>query len=405
MKNLFKTPLILIAIMFIAFQSCEKKDLFDNSDSVLEELKYDLVDLDLKTHDQNINNLINISYNEDDKKMNEYFYALAESLTDLVKDPKFNQDVINYAKQRDDAAASLITLLNNKNYADKVSIELTDKGFSFEKIANNFTYNNGKYTEKYIPCIFIPNLETCNPELQPILSPNIELNADLDEKYENCIIAWYFTKEGERKEIIINEEDALKTKNPIFIIANAEENFTKGNSLVETEFIENKSTKGIAFSTNEYRINYRYEGSGDSEFAISAGRIVATGSAYNILRKDNGDYVSTKVITSVDKDDISKDLSQWEQFSSNYTPYNENFIFYNTYERDWNNTDKSLGHAVSQNGGNLYLYGKRKYESEWYAWDPETLSSHEVDIEYIENSWAIWYTSLKTKLRFWKIVY
>ncbi len=334
--NLLKLKSILLAItvLVITLQSCEKKDLLQNSDPIFENIKYELIALDLKTHDQSIGDLINLSFNEDDKKMNEYFYALAESLTDLVKDPRFNKDVIDFARKRDDDAANLISLLSNKSYANEVSKKLAKKGLTFENISKNFTYNNGKYIEKYIPCIYIPNLKTCDPKLQPILSPNIELNADINEKYENHIIAWYFTKEGERKEIIINEEDAIKTKNPVFIIANAEENFTKGQNLSEPIIIDKKTKGGIYFSTNEYRINYRYERSGNSEFAISAGRIASNGSAYNILKKDNGSYTSTKDIRSVSKNDIGKDLSHWEQFSSNYTPYNQNFIFYNTYERE-----------------------------------------------------------------------
>src|SRR5690606_15986983 len=47
-------------------------------------------------------------------------------------------------------------------------------------------------------------------------------------------------------------------------------------------------------------------------------------------------------------------------------PYASNCLYWNTYERDWFNSSKLLGHA-SKNGGDIYLYGNRKYFNEWYA--------------------------------------
>jgi len=366
---------------------------------------YDINDVNLRANTQDIQQLMQNPIDKDDEKMNSFFYELAISVSDLIMNPEFNKYAINLAKKRDDNSANLIILMkNNPKFADIINNRLSSKGLSFNDICNNFTHNNGKNIEKYIPVIFIPNLKTLNVKKQPILSPNIELNCDKNSDLENSIIAWYYSKEGEKKEIIINEEDAEKTTNPIFIIANAEENFKKNTGLIQDDIIsDDTKSKTVSFQTHEYMIKYRYERSGNSEFAISAVRINSTGSVSNVLRKDNGDYVSTKDISSVDKNDMGKDLAHWEQFCNNYSPYSDNFIFYNTYERDWNNTDKSLGHAVTQNGGSAYLYGKRRYSSEWYAWDPNTLSNHEVNIQYVYDHWAIWYTSSKTKLRFWKI--
>jgi hypothetical protein len=110
-----------------------------------------------------------------------------------------------------------------------------------------------------------------------------------------------------------------------------------------------------------------------------------------------------KEIASVDKDDIGDQLDHWEQFCSDEVlPHSQNFAFWNTYERDWYSSDKSLGTATA-NGTTIYLAGRRVYTSEWYGIDPNYIAWYPVDFEYIYNSWAKWHENSKGNLRFWRV--
>ena len=81
---------------------------------------------------------------------------------------------------------------------------------------------------------------------------------------------------------------------------------------------------------------------------------------YKIFLLDGG-YTTWKEIQSVDKNDIGDQLSHWEQFCNlEVEPYDENFAFWNTYERDWSKSSKSPGDAT-ENDATIYLSSRRRY--------------------------------------------
>lgn len=60
----------------------------------------------------------------------------------------------------------------------------------------------------------------------------------------------------------------------------------------------------------------------------------------------------------------------WHEIG-NFPAAGTNGIF-NYYERDWEQSAKSLGFLTSNAGVNTYMFGERKYFSEWYTYDPLT---------------------------------
>jgi hypothetical protein len=197
----------------------------------------------------------------------------------------------------------------------------------------------------------------------------------------------------------------MKTTHPVFIIDNAEVDITARKKSERIDFALSSRLKSTMttteYSTNEYKINYRYEDSGNSEFCITAALIDENGDAYNILW--DGNVTMWKEIASVNKDDIGDQLHHWEQFcSKEVLPYDQNFAFWNTYERDWYSSDKSLGTATV-NGTTIYLSGNRVYYSEWYGIDPNLIAWYPVDFEYIYEHWAKWNENSKGNLRFWRV--
>jgi len=61
--------------------------------------------------------------------------------------------------------------------------------------------------------------------------------------------------------------------------------------------------------------------------------------------------------------------SDWQAWSNPYTYEYQNgvnMVWYNNYERDWNESQKSLG-VCSANGTNYTLGGNMRFSSEWYG--------------------------------------
>ncbi len=255
--------------------------------------------------------------------------------------------------------------------------------------------------------LLLGNIENADYTKQPIFSSGTYVNNQLagQEHYEDYIVAWFADSEGNFSEILLNEETTLTTTHPIFIIDNAEVEIThRPKSRVKVEQpkqLENMATSW--YSSNEYQINHRYENSTHSEFCITSAQIDEKGLTYLIFRDFNGNDTEWRTLADVHKNDINKLLYRWFSFCRNdVLPFNQNFIFWNTYERDWAKSPKNLGYAT-KNGATIYLYGRRQYTSEWYAYNPAQLANNPVDLNTIYNSWAKWHDNSNGRLKIWRI--
>jgi len=189
-------------------------------------------------------------------------------------------------------------------------------------------------------------MKTCNH-----ISPNIVANSDENPELEDKIVAWYYTESGEKKEILISEEESLKTLNPLFILDNAE-SLSNNKQVATLPSFKSESTsakvQAATFKSNEYRINHRYERSGKSEFTITAYLIKPDGTV-SWIHHSRG----YEIFHNVKKRNIGTDLSGWYFFANKDTPYGSNHYVYNTYERDWNSSPKNLGNYTA-NGTTIF---------------------------------------------------
>lgn len=414
-KNVLKSKLIIAVIGILGLtafmSSCTKETDFVSDGTMNHTLKsvqvsdYSLDNIPILENKQDIKKLLLNPEDRDDEKINNYLYELSLATRDLIKDANFNRVIVELAKKSENQTANLLELEKvAPQYYRAINNKLSDKGISLSSISSDLTHKpvnpNPKFPEtaeieKYVPAIFIPNLDIVDITKQPIISPNIEVDCSNDESIEDNIIAWYYTKDGDLKEILLSEETSLKTTNPLFLFDNASPNVKKNTVEILPPKGSNKST--TAFHSHEYKINYRYESSGKSEFCIIAYRIDPSGTVHWIYNSSGW-----KEIAKVKKNDIGKSLSKWTSHSGNYTPYNQNYVFWNTYERDWNRSKKLIGDPTA-NGTHIYMYGRRKYESEWYAWIPSTVQIHNTDLNYIYWNWARWYNSWKSDYRIWRV--
>ena len=435
---------LFLALAGITIVGCQKEKLETSqspTSSLSKKVEYRLDNIPNLKNEQDIQILLTNPEDKDDEKINNHLYNLSIAVRELIKDKAFNEAIIDLAKKSPTQSANLLDLKTtapqfydkiNQNLAELRNNDFNSSGdYSIESIANNLTHApvapNSDYPEtaeieKYVPAIFIPNLEQINSSLQPIISPNIEVNSAKDESIDDYIVSWYYTPSGELNEIILGEETSLNTSNPLFLIDNAvttletEENkdFVSWNSEPNSSSAKTSSTKStLSFSSYEHSIesnSYRYEPwtSGKSEFAVNAYRIEPNGTVHWIY---NGN--GTKVISDIKKNQIgsirniwSHHASDWKPWSNPWTPnvtqYGVNMVFWNTFERDWNHSPKPLG-TCSANGTTIHLAGRRKYDSEWYAWIPNTANIHYTKFQWIYDNWAHWNNSWKSKFRLWRV--
>ena len=398
---------------------------------------YSLDNIPIVENNQEIEILLTNPEDKDDEKINNYLYELSLATRELTKDANFNNVIIEMARNSENQTANLLMLEEvSPEYYREINSKLSEKGLSIQSIAGNLTHKpvapNPKYPEtakieKYVPAIFVPNLEIADAAKLPIISPNIEVDCRKDESIEDNIVAWYYTEDGDLMEIMLSEETSLITTNPLFLLDNSvttlEVEQKKGPLLLDgpTETSKKdiakakKSNSGttLSFSSHELGITssaYDYESwsGGKSEFAINAYRIEPNGTVHWIY-----DASGTKVIRKISSSEMGSIVYKWSHHASDWQPYSNpwtpnvtqngvNMVFWNTFERDWNRSAKGLG-TCTANGTTIYLAGKRKYDGEWYTWIPSTAQIHYTRFQWINSNWAHWNNSWKANFRLWKV--
>lgn len=349
----------------------------------------------------------------DDERINRSLYEVSVISRDIFKTKEWNELIILTAKRNLSSTINMHELVEKTNLksTNRTIVKLNDK---LQNIDLTYVSRNplkSGVVENYAPAIYVPNIGIADFTKQPIICPGVEVNSELPgtEELEGYIVGWTYSEDDELQEFIFNEETAMNTTHPIFVVTNAcEELMNLSNSYNTKQQVEPvlKSTTGIKFSVSlkECNLNYRFESCGNSEYAVNRWHILPNGvhqGAINGLNK----YEEEK-IAEVDKDDIGKDLTIWFKLAVDEyeDPLADQGIFWNTFERDWWRSPKLLG-SPSLNGTKIYLYGNMHYSSDWYAFDPDDIMESRVDLETLYSSWAIWYESDHAKERLWRTSY
>ncbi len=470
MKKFIKYAGLFAVISFIAV-SCKKDDILDESSNPiqLKEIRYELNNIPLEkvaktSMVQNTNKSNNGNYlydyamlatnpdDADDEKINNLLFKLTEATAPLIKDVNFNQLIISMAANSETQSANLLDLQNTApNYYNQInqnlsvyglSLQLIEDGLTHQPIAPNMDFPETAeleyYVQYYVPSIFVPNIDLADPSLQPLISPNLEVNALEDESLEDNVVGWYYeTAESENvSESLVDEESSLITTNPLFFIDNGVTSVyiapnpnavafygidscmyadsSSGKISSKNNAAANQLTSTKQFHSYEHSIksNYGYESrwSEKSEFAIAHANIKPNGSVVNYF----GGVQGYKVINSIKRNQTYGQMQyKWSyhapevhpQYNSWYFPTVQsgvNYMYWNTFERDWNRGWRGLG-SVTRNGSLIRLQGRMKYSGDWYAWIPSTLWVHNTQFVWIDYDWAHWNNSWKSDFRIWKV--
>lgn len=411
-----KTKLCLLVLIFtfgVTLTSCKKEQLTPENNNAGQSTMFRSIDegIPLIPNPLPIENYFTNPDDADDERIIATLYNMANTSKNLFKDNILNRFIFEKAVLNDNNCADLRQILNSSNIRN-----LVDDKAAFDNLKQivenaDLTHRsqnpegNGEI-ENYIPAIFVANIDNADINKLPVFSAGTYVNNNLlgAEQFQDYIVAWFWNGSN-FVEFILNEEVAQRMTNPLFIFDNAEEEITnrakQRNKFVQPEQPKNMNTAW--YSSYEYQINHRYDNTNHSELCITGAHINENGQPQLICRKPNGTFDNWKKIAEVHKNNINQILYQWEQFCSNdVVPFNQNFIFWNTYERDWAKSPKDLGQA-SRNGITIYLNGRRQYSSEWYAYDPSVLNSNPVDLNTIYWNWAKWHDNSKSRFRIWRI--
>lgn len=354
----------------------------------------------------NIDSYLSNIENEDDRRIKSNLLKIAKEGRELFRDKSYSRQIIENAKLNTNHCQNLLKLSSNTNLKSGdikfdefiTLVENVDLSFHSNSMEKSATINS------YIPAIFVFNSEFADFDKTPLFCVGIEAcnGSSYDEKYENYIVAWYYTDSEELKEILISEDAALKTTNPVFIFDNAEDVMTQLSGTINTSNIEKdeislKSTSSIKeFSSYEFQINKKYDNSPHAELWITGVYVKDNGEA-DFLRGGKGGEIAR-----VAKGDIGKLLYKWVQFKPanvDFEPFYGTHVYFNLFERDWYGSLKNFGIA-NVYGTNYYISGNSSSSSQWYLYDPSE-PMPKVNLSRIYRNWAEWFTSDKCKFRVW----
>jgi len=354
---------------------------------------------------------LNIFEDKDDEKIVRGLYEISVQAFEIFSKGDINPIVLKSAEQNANKTFDLRTLKDQSTMKSSSVefVKLVEMVDNIDLTRNSKKTLKSTETEIYVPAIFVPNADIADYNKRPLICPGVAVNSELDgaEEYEEYIVAWYLDENGEKQEIIINEETAMSTTNPVMIFDNASailcETYDLNINCIKQN--TNKSTQSLGknfWATKEYQINERHEFIGNSEFWITAFHTNENGDGWYTWTDYNVWYGEAQ-IAFVAYNDIGTQLEAWFNFCNvDVEPYNDNYVFYNTYERDWYCSEKPLGTTSEHNGVRMYFTGNMQYTSDWYAYDPDDIDDSRLDFAYIYANWAKWYQNDRTKLRFWR---
>ncbi len=412
MKQTIK--LVFLVLLPLLFTQCEESTL----PQALEESP---IDIPFKLSDHNLDELINSGYNSDIVLLHQNSFLFAKSLVSLYEETDYNKFVKETYDEYNIRSLPFSLLFKNKEYESAFNTQLSSnlrnpmlKGTSNASSTQELYSTFSVESRDQEPTVHLINPEVADFNLPPIISPGLEVEDDSVRGIIDCIVAWYEDEFRDIHQIVISEEEALTSKWPVFVISTIDKkDETKiVNGLFKNEQLNlgqgvKKGTAAInRFSSCEYRLNEQFESSGNCEFCIVTYKVEDTGYSYltDNLYSDNRD--DSKKIADVSFSNIGVDLTHWEDFCPNLTPYSDFYVFFNTFERDWQHSLKNIGtiYYPYYNQPTLWISGNMESSSNWYCNDPSSYTwSDRVDLADIESTWAEFYESDNGHLKIWRV--
>lgn len=414
MKKLTYSALFL-AILGVGIVGCKKEQ---SSERLNENTKieYRLDNIPMIKYLQNYEVAMKSENDADEEKLNRQLFELAEATKDLLKDYAFVELIVRLARESNvetvyfseikDKGLTYYNIINQKLALKGLSVESITANMTHQPILPNLEFPETAELEIYEPSIFVPNVLNVNVNLQALISPNIETEY-IEDDY---IVAWFFNENGVLSETILSEATATQTANPIFILDHSIPKVKMdkiGSYILKTKDATTFTKSGNTyFESTRIKIKsgYRHEqGTGKSEFCIG-GAIVLQGSPpANFLHLTNNNDHSLE-IKEVTKNEVNSSSNVYvtSHHANNFTPYTSSKVYWNTFERDWNRSIKSLGNGTTF-GQEWMFWGRMRFDNDWYQWIPSTVNIHATTFDWFDWQTEIVFTSWKSEYNLTKV--
>lgn len=403
-----------LALVGVSVVACKKEQVVPGQNR---EIEYRLDNIPIIKFQGNQESAVKNEDDADEEKLNGQLLDLANATKDLIKNQTFNALLVQIARESNVETVYYSEIKSvSPDFYNQINQKLAEKSLSIEGITANMTHQpilpNPEFPETgeleiYEPAILVPNASIANANLQSLISPNIETLYN----NEDCILAWFFDENGIQRETVVSEATATETTNPVFIINHA---IPKIKMDKIGEFYEKAKGGGAIPKTSTYfesnkikiKAGYRYE-SGlsqpKSEFCIAGAIVRYNSPPVNFLHLTNNNDQSLK-IKEVTKSqvDASSLINVVSHHAENMTPYSENKVFWNTFERDWNRPVQLFGNGniFSQD---WYVSGRARYANDWYQWIPNTVNIHATPFDWFGWESVVTFESWKSSYNLVKI--
>jgi len=296
-----------------------------------------------------------IQYTEaspEETEVAEHLQQTAEAFKEVFVQPEVSQALTQDAKK-----------------AEHFELKLSDVSHEIPELAPIFENLDSKLLQEfsfegitYYPVLYVPNAKNADFTLPPVVLIGTEAEVDVQD-CEDCIPGWAYDKEGNEIAVLVDEEMAKNSKNPMFILTNG----TDYVSEVPTEEIIQNDEEEIPTSVNpngrveglypifSFQINHRYERTGKSEYYYVT-------SVWGLA----GGESDTKKIAKVSKKDIGV-----VNYSNNYLTTDVSGQHYAlTFEYDWYAGRKKVTltniNGAAGSSGHPEFKVRMKFSNEWY---------------------------------------
>ena len=357
-----------------------------------------------RVNQQEIESLLSLT--EEEESINKNQYLLGLGLKDIMKEEKYYQYIYT---QTERSSINSLLISDFINYFPEVKLKLNNflesKNTSFEKISSELTYKN----IDYLPSFYIPNQINMDVKQAPLFSPGIDADADKDESLEDYLFCWYLDEDNKEYEVVVGENHLESSKPLVTIDLISTDDLALINSNVKIITSENSPElqmkqeatyrNNLEVHSHKFLITQRYESTGRSEFNFMAFFL----SPENTTGYWSGDY--SGYITDVRSNDIGKYQTKWKYWFDE--PRQGTEVAFNTYEYDWNRSQKTLGYIVDNNNAIHSFGAKRRFTTDCYwTTDINNNSNQNNPLNYttILNNWAAWQYGDYGNIRLWKVI-
>ncbi len=359
MKNL----IFAMAALCLILSSCQKDEAILNPTGS-ETTSVQLDNIPLIANPHNVSDYALNPEDAEDEKISKQLLQIGLVARGLFNNNAYNELMINEAKKNSNNCVSIEKFIESAqgNSANKNEADFEDLA---ELVRNaDFTYQpqeEGEAVQQYTPAFFVVNAKNADATKRPLIALGTSVDDELSgmDQFTDYIVAWYANGDGSFEEILINEETAMNTTHPIYILDNAQfasAQPSKSNSKLET--FEQGELKGANSSTmqviDRYKIAHRYDGSKRSEYS------------YKLEYWMDGNPSAggnRTLIKDIHKNDINdyfyNDVDIWQLNHVTVTG-----LSMATFEYDWYASNKCV--TTPGDGANAEIDCRMKYSHEYY---------------------------------------